>query len=201
MLCSRGSEPAPAAELAAIERAANEFAAPCGLRAVAMPLRSVGVKADLRAYERPVMLAGEAPWERILEAANQIYRRVDGVNRCCYALSPMGALEAIPGTVTRKRLDLLRDADHFVMEGLARHELLNVVWQCPTVALPLRVDGRGDELIVVRPVLSARAMTARPARLPDALIRELREQILGLPGVSGLCIDVTTKPPGTIEWE
>jgi len=44
-------------------------------------------------------------------------------------------------------------------------------------------------------------MTATPAQLPDALTAELRQQILALPGVSGLALDVTTKPPGTIEWE
>lgn len=63
------------------------------------------------------------------------------------------------------------------------------------------VDGRGREFVIVRPVHSERAMTAVPARLPDALLAELRTAILALPGVSGLALDVTTKPPGTIEWE
>ncbi len=210
LLCSRGLDAADRATLERIEQAAARFAAPCRLRALAMPLRSVGVKADLRAYEWPVMLVdarggsgeGSISWDSVLEAAGLIYRRVDGVNRCCYALSPMeGTLEPVVAHVTRERLDLLREADRIVMEGLARHGLMNVVWQCPTVAAPIRVGGKGSELIITRPVLSARAMTARPAIPPDALIREWREAILALPGVSGLCLDVTTKPPGTIEWE
>ena len=44
-------------------------------------------------------------------------------------------------------------------------------------------------------------MTAQPVQLPAALLDELRHDILALPGVSGLALDVTTKPPGTIEWE
>jgi len=44
-------------------------------------------------------------------------------------------------------------------------------------------------------------MTAQPARLPPALLEELRREILALPGVSGLFLDLTSKPPGTIEWE
>jgi GMP synthase PP-ATPase subunit len=44
-------------------------------------------------------------------------------------------------------------------------------------------------------------MTAIPAALPPALLAELREKVLALPGVSGLALDVTSKPPGTIEWE
>jgi len=44
-------------------------------------------------------------------------------------------------------------------------------------------------------------MTAAPARLPDALLEELRAAILTLPEISALCLDITSKPPGTIEWE
>ncbi|MDD5308550.1 MAG: glutamine-hydrolyzing GMP synthase, partial [Deltaproteobacteria bacterium] len=107
----------------------------------------------------------------------------------------------LAATLTRARLDLLREADHIVMEGLRRHGLYDAIWQCPTCAVPLALDGKGRELIVVRPVLSERAMTAAAASLPQALIEELRRDILALPGVSGLCLDLTSKPPGTIEWE
>jgi len=69
------------------------------------------------------------------------------------------------------------------------------------VLVPLEVDGRGRELAIVRPVHSERAMTATPAELPAAVRAELAERILALPGISGLALDVTTKPPGTIEWE
>jgi GMP synthase (glutamine-hydrolysing) len=67
--------------------------------------------------------------------------------------------------------------------------------------LPLSIDGHGRELVILRPVLSERGMTARPAALPHALIDEIRGPILSLDGVSGLVLDLTTKPPGTIEWE
>ena len=103
--------------------------------------------------------------------------------------------------MTRARLDLLREADHLVMEGLRRHGIYDAIWQCPTALVPLEVDGRGREFVIVRPIHSERAMTATPAQLPAGLVAELREQILPLAGVSGLALDVTTKPPGTIEWE
>ncbi len=211
LLCSGGAASGDASLLGRITAEAQRRSARYGLEAVALPIRSVGVKADLRAYEWPVLLSGTAAWEQIIEAANHVYMEVEGVNRCCFDLSADGdgaprpgtpkRLEVLPATITRERLELLRQADHYVMQGLARHGLMQVIWQCPTVALPVRVDGRGSELIVLRPVLSERAMTARPAQLPAALVRELRSEILALPGVSGLCIDVTTKPPGTIEWE
>ena len=103
--------------------------------------------------------------------------------------------------MSRERLDLLRECDHLVMEGLRRHGLYDQVWQCPTVLVPLEIDGHGEELCIIRPIRSERAMTATAAELPAALLTELRRDILALPGISGLTYDLTSKPPGTIEWE
>lgn len=174
-----------------------------GLRALALPIRSVGVKADLRAYEHPVLLSGEAPWEALLDAASALTARVPGINRCVWNLGdePPGAVRPLAAGVTRGRLDLLREADHAVMSALERHGLYGDVWQCPTVLVPLALDGGDGELVVVRPVRSKRAMTATPVELPDAVLEDLRERVLGMPGVGGLALDVTSKPPGTIEWE
>jgi GMP synthase (glutamine-hydrolysing) len=107
----------------------------------------------------------------------------------------------VAATITRERLELARRADAVVMTALERHGLLRHIWQCPTVLLPLRLDGRGCEVVVLRPVLSERAMTARPAELPLALVEQIRAPLLALPGVCGLLLDLSTKPPGTIEWE
>ena len=189
--------------MAAVAPAAESVARSFGLKALALPVRSVGVKADLRSYEHPVMLHGDLPHERVVEAAGEIFKKVAGVNRCVLNLTAEMPRAARPlaATVTRARLELLLEADHLAMEGLRRHGVYDAIWQCPTVLVPLELDGRGRELVVLRPVFSERAMTARPAPLPPLLISELRERILALPGVSGLALDVTTKPPGTIEWE
>ena len=201
LLCSTGADDREG--LDAIGPAADAVAARHGLAAFALPIRSVGVKADLRSYERPVLLHGDAPWERIVEAAGTIFKDVPGVNRCVWNLGPRlpANARAVAATVTRERLAVLREADHLVMEGLLRHGVYDEIWQCPTVLVPLSLDGEGREVVVVRPVKSERAMTATPAPLPDALVAELRRSILALPGVCGLFLDVTSKPPGTIEWE
>lgn len=201
LLCSTGE--AHSEGLADIEPKVGEVAARFGVTALAMPIKSVGVKADLRSYEHPVLVSGEAPWETKLELAASLFRHVPGVNRCIWNLGPSapGRVRPLAATVTRARLDLLREADHLVMEGLRRHGVYDAIWQCPTALVPLEVDGRGHEFVIVRPIHSERAMTATPAQLPAGLVAELREQILPLPGVSGLALDVTTKPPGTIEWE
>jgi GMP synthase (glutamine-hydrolysing) len=182
-----------------VEKIGRDF----GLKALPLPIRSVGVKADLRAYEHPVLVSGPADWKRLIEAASVLTADVPGINRCVWSLDREIPRTAQPlrATMTRDRLDLLRKADHIVMEGLRSHGLYDEIWQCPTVLIPLDLKGDGGELVVIRPVHSQRAMTAAPVDLPAALVDELRSEILGLDGVSGLALDITSKPPGTIEWE
>jgi GMP synthase (glutamine-hydrolysing) len=173
------------------------------LDAEVLPIRSVGVKADLRAYEHPVILTGDVDWETLIRAASVLTAEVPGINRCIWNLRSVPPATAVPlaATTTRDRLDVLREADHIVMEGLRRHGLYDEIWQCPTVLVPLDLAGDGGELVVVRPIRSKRAMTATPVALPTSLLDELRRDILALEGISGLALDVTSKPPGTIEWE
>ena len=103
------------------------------------------MKADLRSYEHPVLISGDAPWERLVEAAGQLFKGVPGINRCIWNLGPRAPARVRPlaATVTRDRLELLREADHLVMEGLRRHGIYGDIWQCPTVLVPLEVDGAG----------------------------------------------------------
>ncbi len=201
LLCSTGDADREGLETAG--PLAGDLARRYGLAALPLPIRSVGVKADLRAYEHPLLLHGQLPWERLLEAVGLILRQTPGLNRCIWNLGPHLPSQAwpVPATVTQERLDTLREADALVMDGLRRHGLYESIWQCPTVLVPLSIDGRGREFVIVRPIHSERAMTALPAQLPAALLDELRAGILALPGVSGLGLDVTSKPPGTIEWE
>ena len=202
LLCSDGT----VADSESLEAMAPLVAAAAerhGLEASPMPIRSVGVKADLRSYEHPVMVHGAADWDRLEEFAGEVFKTVPGLNRCLWNLGQAmpGEFRPVAATMTRDRLDLLREADALVMDGLRRHGIYDDIWQCPTVLAPVEIDGAGRELCILRPILSERAMTATAARLPRELLDELRESILALPGISGLAYDLTSKPPGTIEWE
>jgi len=174
-----------------------------GLDASLLPIRSVGVKADLRAYEHPVLLSGSAPWDTLIQAASAVTKEIPGINRCIWNLAPQAPTSATPlaASVTQERLDLLREADYIVMEALRRHNLYDEIWQCPTVLVPLQLGEAKGETVILRPVISERAMTARPYPLSGAVLDDLRKEILSLPGISGLALDITSKPPGTIEWE
>ena len=198
LLCSGGGTMAPP-----VGYQLSEVAYDFGLEALALPVKSVGVKADLRVYEHPAIVSGASTHENLVEAARRILSEVPDINRVIWNLGEKApeSCRSVPATATRERFDLLREADAIVMGALERHGLYKSIWQCPTAMIPLEIDGEGQELVVVRPVHSVRAMTASPVELPALVLDELREGILALPGVSGLAMDLTSKPPGTIEWE
>jgi len=115
----------------------------------------------------------------------------------------------IVGEVTAARLDLLRAADAIVREELTAAGVDREVWQCPVVLLAdvrsvgVQGDGRTyGHPIVLRPVASEDAMTADWARLPHELLARVSTRITNeVAGVNRVVLDVTSKPPGTIEWE
>ncbi len=201
VLCSTGEE--DRSHFDAIEPRVAELARRTGLAMAALPIRSVGVKSDLRTYEHPVLVGGDASWEQLVRVGGALYQEVPHINRC---LAWWGdgfptRFRPLAATLARERLELAREADAIATAGLVRHGLYDSIWQCPTVLVPLEIDGHGRELVILRPVRSERAMTATPASLPEPLRSELSTRLLALPGVSGLALDLTTKPPGTIEWE
>ena len=115
----------------------------------------------------------------------------------------------IVGEVTKERLDLLRKADLIVREELSAAGLDGEIWQCPVVLLAdvrsvgVQGDGRTyGHPIVLRPVSSEDAMTADWTRLPYDLLAKISNRITNeVAGVNRVVLDVTSKPPGTIEWE
>jgi len=115
----------------------------------------------------------------------------------------------IVGEVTQARLDLLREADAIVRAELTAAGLDGEIWQCPVVLLAdvrsvgVQGDGRTyGHPIVLRPVSSEDAMTADWTRLPYELLARISNRITNeVAGVNRVVLDVTSKPPGTIEWE
>lgn len=115
----------------------------------------------------------------------------------------------IVGEVTKERLDLLRKADAIVREELTKAGQDKLIWQCPVVLLAdvrsvgVQGDGRSyGHPIVLRPVSSEDAMTADWSRLDYELLAKISNRITNeVEGVNRVVLDITSKPPGTIEWE
>ena len=119
-----------------------------------------------------------------------------------------GLAVRIIGEVTAERLEILRGADTIVLDEIRKAGLLRDIWQSFAVLPAVRSVGvMGDERtygypIVLRAVTSEDAMTADWARLPYDLLERISNRIVNeVPGVNRLVYDVTSKPPGTIEWE
>ncbi|GAB3250793.1 glutamine-hydrolyzing GMP synthase [Nocardioides dilutus] len=115
----------------------------------------------------------------------------------------------IIGEVTRERLDILREADAIAREELTRAGLDRDIWQMPVVLLAdvrsvgVQGDGRTyGHPVVLRPVTSEDAMTADWARLPYEVMERISTRITNeVREINRVTVDITSKPPGTIEWE
>jgi GMP synthase (glutamine-hydrolysing) len=118
------------------------------------------------------------------------------------------AIRVVGGEVTRERLDILRDADAILQEEIRAAGLYRELWQSFCVLPAVRSVGvQGDERtyaypIVIRAVTSDDAMTADWARLPYDLLEKVSSRIINeIPHVNRVALDISSKPPSTIEWE
>jgi GMP synthase (glutamine-hydrolysing) len=118
------------------------------------------------------------------------------------------AIRVVGGEVTRERLDILREADAILQEEIRAAELYRELWQSFCVLPVVRSVGvQGDERtyaypIVIRAVTSQDAMTADWARLPYDLLERVSNRIINeIRHVNRVTLDISSKPPSTIEWE
>jgi GMP synthase (glutamine-hydrolysing) len=226
LLCSATDEPEAGfdAEADTLDRLVRGS----GYRAVILPVRSVGVQGDIRTFRHPVALWREdgkvaLDWGELVGQpgspqrpggspsglATRITNNLRSVNRVVLWLggtSPEKLKLGLQG-LERATVDLLQRADAVATAAVAG---LPEIWQMPVVLLPLFDEARRPSL-VLRPVRSRDAMTADAFPMPARELEILEESLLrdlsgsGSPGPSAslgaLFYDLTSKPPGTIEWE
>jgi GMP synthase (glutamine-hydrolysing) len=118
------------------------------------------------------------------------------------------AIRIVGGQATKERLDLLRECDHILQDEIRKAGLYRDLWQSFCVLPDIRTVGvQGDErtygnVVVIRAVTSDDAMTADWARLPYDLLEQIASRMINeLRDVNRVTLDITSKPPGTIEWE
>ena len=119
-----------------------------------------------------------------------------------------GLAVRILGAITPERLRIVREADWVVIDEMKKADLYYKVWQTFAVLLPVRTVGvMGDErtydnVVAIRAVESVDGMTADWVRLPYDLLARLSTRIINeVKGVNRVCLDISSKPPSTIEWE
>jgi GMP synthase (glutamine-hydrolysing) len=118
------------------------------------------------------------------------------------------AIRIVGGEATRERLDVLREADAILQDEIRKAGLYRELWQSFCVLPDIRTVGvQGDartygNVIVIRAVTSDDAMTADWARLPYDLLEQIASRMINeIRPVGRVVLDITSKPPGTIEWE
>ena len=118
------------------------------------------------------------------------------------------AIRVVGGEATRERLNVLRDADFILQDEIRQAGLYRELWQSFCVLPDVRTVGvQGDErtygyLVAIRAVTSDDAMTADWARLPYDLLEQIASRMINeIREVNRVVLDITSKPPGTIEWE
>ena len=112
------------------------------------------------------------------------------------------------GSMTREKLDILKEADQIFIEGLKKHGLYDSVWQAAVILLPVQSVGvMGDErtyenAAVLRAVVSTDGMTADWSHLPYDFLGIISNEIINkVKGINRVVYDISSKPPSTIEWE
>ncbi len=193
------------------------------IQGVMLPVKSVGVQGDKRTYAHPLALfpPGDSwnNWDTVADLARRIPNRFKEINRVVFCtgsrydirttrLAPVGDTY-----LTQDRVNLLRAADRIVNEFMREKGIYDRIWQFPVVLVPVRMKAPGSsepaasgtqedsESIILRPVASLDAMTASFYRMDPPLVKELTLRLLSLVRVDAVYYDVTSKPPGTIEWE
>jgi GMP synthase (glutamine-hydrolysing) len=174
-----------------------------------MPIRTVGVQGDGRSYSYLAGIAGPQNWGELMKIARDIPKTLHNVNRIAYFFGE--PFEDFEPTITvthlsKESLDQLRQADAIVNELLLKHNLIKSISQVPVVSFPVNFGREGQRSIGIRTMITNDFMTGVPAipgkEMPENVLQEMVTRILKeVKGVARVCYDLTSKPPGTTEWE
>lgn len=197
-LCNPNQQPSAATPIQLPKRF-NDY------KAISTAISAVGVQGDSRTYRRTAAVKGPFDYDKLQDIGSLLCHGKRH-NRAIYlilARSPnFENAQTKPNVfIEAARLDLLREADFIARQVMEERGLLESVWQFPVVDIPLSIENDGES-VVLRPVNSTDGMTANFARLNEPVLREIAESIVAkLAGVDAVFLDITDKPPATIEWE
>jgi GMP synthase (glutamine-hydrolysing) len=183
-----------------------------------LPIKSVGVQGDCRTYSHVVCLSSEVEptdWQDLAHLAKLIPRICHNVNRVCYTFGgpiEFPVTDITPTYLKPQALSTLREADDTAHAVLHAHKYDKMVAQMPVILIPVHFDRdvvsrqpSCQRSIVIRTFITEDFMTGIPAipnkHIPLKVFKEMVEKILTVPGISRVLYDLTSKPPGTTEWE
>jgi GMP synthase (glutamine-hydrolysing) len=164
-----------------------------------VPVNTVGVQGDSRSYA-PVLAIDALDHDRATALVNSL----SGINRVIgtvRARVPVSQMRVSAASLTPQRIARLRRADAAVRRLSHESGFDHRVWQFPVILIPLGAGPEFPDAVVLRPVDSVDGMTARSVPIPPPLLDAICQDLFLQEGVAGVFLDLTNKPPGTIEWE
>jgi GMP synthase (glutamine-hydrolysing) len=164
-----------------------------------VPVNTVGVQGDSRSYA-PVLAIDALDHDRATALVNSL----SGINRVIgtvRARVPVSQMRVTAASLTPKRIARLRRADAAVRRLSHESGFDQRVWQFPVILIPLGAGLEFPDSVVLRPVDSVDGMTARSVPIPPPLLEAICEELFLQEGIAAVFLDLTNKPPGTIEWE
>jgi GMP synthase (glutamine-hydrolysing) len=135
--------------------------------------------------------------------ATALVNRLSGVNRVVAPVEtrvPIPEMRVSACSLSAERLARLRRADATVRRLSHAGGFDQRIWQFPVILIPLGIPGAPDS-VVLRPVDSVDGMTARSVAIDPPLLKAMCAELMQQEGIAGVFVDLTHKPPGTIEWE
>ncbi|XP_073826350.1 GMP synthase burgundy isoform X2 [Musca autumnalis] len=188
------------------------------IQATVLPIRSVGVQGDKRTYSYVVALSSsnEPNWDDLLFLAKLIPRILHNVNRVCYVFGDpiqYQITDITHTTLNNYVIKQLRQADAVANEIIMEAGLYRKISQMPVVLIPVHFDRDPinrtpscSRSIVLRPFITNDFMTGVPAipgseHMPLPVLQQMVQEISKIDGISRVLYDLTSKPPGTTEWE
>ncbi|KAJ8271133.1 hypothetical protein GJAV_G00123140 [Gymnothorax javanicus] len=187
------------------------------LSAFLLPIKTVGVQGDCRSYSYVCGVSSqEAPhWESLLFLARLIPRMCHTINRVVYVFGPQvkeSPTDITPTFLTTGVLSTLRQADFVAHSVLRESGYSGKISQMPIVLTPLHFDRDSlqkqpscQRSVVIRTFITSDFMTGIPAtpgnQIPEEVVMKMVTEIRKVPGISRVMYDLTSKPPGTTEWE
>ncbi len=180
----------------------QDYVFACGLGCKLLPVKSVGVQGDFRTYRHPLVLWNNEnkniDWKYLKDCAAKIINKFPLVNRCVYSAKPLYEdIIVLKASLDREQVMNLQIVDDIIARA-TNH--IDEIWQLPVISLPL-CNEEGKQYFVMRPVTSIDAMTADAYVMDEDLYKNILLQTASLAFCGAVLYDITTKPPGTIEWE
>lgn len=189
----------------------KDIAKSFGFSANLLPIKSVGVQGDGRSYSYVAAIHGKQEWEGLFQLAKEIPKTIHQINRIVFVF---GEFEEKNISFTKTLLEedvilQLKNAD-FIANGLLfkleKGEIMKTISQIPVVLIPISFGKNGERSIVLRPFITNDFMTGVAAvpdkDIPAIALNEIAAEITEkCKGISRVLLDLTSKPPGTTEWE